>query len=124
MNEKTTLYYDATCNLCNTWMQIIKRADHKQSILFIPLQSEEGILVLKKIEKPDEKLDSLIYEKAGIYYINSDAVIQCLFNLGGVWKVTQLLSWIPKCFRDFIYKTIARNRYKLFGRAKSCNIAP
>lgn len=124
MNEKTTLYYDGYCNLCNTWMKIIKRADHKQSILFIPLQSEEGILVLKKIEKPDEKLDSLIYEKAGVYYINSDAVIYGLTDLGGVWKVTQILSWIPKSFRDYIYKTIARHRYTIFGRAESCNTAP
>ena len=121
MNEKTTLYYDGYCNLCNTWMRIIKRADRKKSILFIPLQSEIGILVLEKNEKPNEKLDSLIYEKAGIYYINSDAVIQCLGDLGGVWKVLTLFKWIPKSFRDLIYKTIARNRYAIFGKADSCS---
>lgn len=124
MNEKTTLYYDGYCNLCNTWMKIVQRADRKKSIHFIPLQSVEGILILEKFEKLDEKLDSLIYEKAGIYYINSDAVIQGLTDLGGVWKAIQILNWVPKSFRDYIYKIIARNRYTIFGKAESCNTAP
>lgn len=124
MNRKNTLYYDGYCNLCNTWVKIIKRADRKKSILFIPLQSVEGLLALEKIEKPDEKLDSVIYEKAGIYYINSDAAIHCLSDLGGVWKVLKLFKWIPKSFRDLIYKIIARNRYSWFGKAESCSTTP
>lgn len=121
MNRKNTLYYDEFCNLCNTWMKIIKRADRKKSIRFLPIQSEEGIYAIKIIEKPDEKLDTLIYEKAGVFYIQSDAVIQCLKDLGGLWKVIQLLNWIPKNSRDYIYNIIARNRYRIFGKADSCN---
>ncbi len=124
MNTKRTLYFDGYCNLCNTWVKIIKRADREKSIVFIPLQSEKGMLALEKIEKLDEKLDSVIYEKAGIYYINSDAAIHCLSDSGGVWKVLKLFKWIPKSFRDLIYKTIARNRYNWFGKAESCSIAP
>ena len=120
MKTKNSLYYDGTCNLCNTWMQIIKQADHKQSILFIPIQSEKGIATLGKIEKSDEKFDSIIYEKAGVYYTHSDAAIHCLSDLGGLWKTLKLLRWIPKRFRDFIYKTIAKNRYMLFGKTDLC----
>lgn len=101
-------------------MQIIKRADQKQSILFIPIQSEKGMSALGKIEQTEEKFDSLIYEKAGVYYTYSDAAIHCLSDLGGLWKTLKLLRWTPKRFRDFIYNTIAKNRYMLFGKTDFC----
>lgn len=121
MNENNTLYFDGFCNLCSTWVKIIKRADRNESILFIPLQSDKGLLVLKNIGKAGEKLDTVIYEKDGHFFTYSDAVIECLTDLGGVWKVLNVIRCLPKSFRDLIYKFIARNRYRIFGKTDSCN---
>ena len=82
MNEKTTLYYDGYCNLCNTWMNIIKRADRKKSILFIPLQSEEGRknfgVVTTKIKwmewlwlnSSGHRRANFVYDEAGAFTAN------------------------------------------------------
>jgi predicted DCC family thiol-disulfide oxidoreductase YuxK len=51
----------------------------------------------------------------------SEAVIFVLKRLGGIWKVLGLfVHLLPRFLRDWAYRVVARNRYRVFGRFETC----
>ena len=57
-------------------------------------------------------------------FLRSDAALRVAAYLGGVWKLFQVASLIPKPIRDYFYDLFARYRYKLFGKYESCLVPP
>ena len=111
---QTIIYYDGLCVLCNKSIRFIINRDRKNQFKIGFLNS------LKK----QEKQDSVVLVHKGIKYQYSSAVIKSLILLGGIYKLTALLFIFPKSLRDFVYKMIARNRYKWFGRHNTCPTLP
>jgi predicted DCC family thiol-disulfide oxidoreductase YuxK len=50
----------------------------------------------------------------------SDAILFLLKELGGIWKLAAVGKFLPQIMRDAIYKLVARNRYRVFGKYDSC----
>jgi predicted DCC family thiol-disulfide oxidoreductase YuxK len=51
----------------------------------------------------------------------SDAVVDVLQKLGGIWLVAAfVLGIMPRFLRDWAYNLVARNRYRIFGRYDTC----
>ena len=50
----------------------------------------------------------------------SDAILYMLVQLGGIWSLAGIGRVLPRGFRDAVYKLVARNRYRLFGKHESC----
>tara|TARA_Y100000991_G_C21903290_1_gene319073 strand:- start:179 stop:550 length:372 start_codon:yes stop_codon:yes gene_type:complete len=112
--EQTILYYDGLCVLCNKSIRFIIDRDRKN-------QFKIGLLDAFKSE---DKQDSVILVHKGIKYNYSSAVIKSLILLGGIYKLAFLLFILPKSLRDFLYKIIAKNRYKWFGKHNTCPKLP
>ena len=112
--EQTILYYDGLCVLCNKSMRFIINRDRKN-------QFKIGFL---DAFKNQDKQDSVILVHKGNKYHYSTAVIKSLILIGGIYKLAALLFIFPKSLRDFVYKMIARNRYKWFGRHNTCPTLP
>jgi predicted DCC family thiol-disulfide oxidoreductase YuxK len=72
----------------------------------------------------EDKQDSVILVHKGNKYHYSTAVIKSLILIGGIYKLAALLFIFPKSLRDFVYKIIAKNRYKWFGRHNTCPTLP
>jgi predicted DCC family thiol-disulfide oxidoreductase YuxK len=53
---------------------------------------------------------------------DSDAAIQVMTTLGGPWRAMALARLIPKRWRDALYRVLARNRYRWFGRRAVCHV--
>ena len=112
--EQTILYYDGLCVLCNKSIRFIINRDRKN-------QFKIGLLDGFKNE---DKQDSVVLVHKGIKYNYSNAVIKSLILIGGIYKLAALLFIFPKSLRDFVYKMIARKRYKWFGRHNTCPTLP
>ena len=112
--EQTILYYDGHCVLCNKSMRFIINRDRKN-------QFKIGFLDELKNQ---EKQDSVVLVHKGIKYNYSNAVIKSLILIGGIYKLAALLFIFPKSLRDFVYKFIAKNRYKWFGKHNTCPQLP
>lgn len=112
--KNATLYFDGNCVLCNNCMKFLIRRD-KQRIFKIGL--------IHSLEKELE-FDSIILSINSKEYTHSTAIIKSLILLGGFYKLAWLLFIIPKVFRDFFYKIIAKHRYKWFGKHKTCPTIP
>jgi len=119
MNEKSTLYYDGKCKLSNTWLGLIRHLDKNKRIEYVPLQSDKGKKLVSQLNTEGVNPDTVIFEKGGIISIRSEAVLNCLMQLGGWWATVKVLRILPLKFRDAIYNYIARNRYKFVGKPDS-----
>jgi len=51
---------------------------------------------------------------------NSDAVIHIYRHLGWPWRIAGVLGLVPRALRDPLYRMVARNRYRLFGKRETC----
>jgi predicted DCC family thiol-disulfide oxidoreductase YuxK len=123
MIDSPILIYDGICVLCNFFLDIIIKADKNKSLKYLPLQDEKAQLLINSANL--EKIDTVVYYSPNKqFYIKSEAVIQVLTDIGGIWKMTSVFKFIPLFIRDYIYDFIARNRYGWFGKRKSCRLVP
>jgi predicted DCC family thiol-disulfide oxidoreductase YuxK len=53
-------------------------------------------------------------------FTESDASIQVISALGGPWRMFNVARIVPRRWRDALYQTLARNRYRWFGRRSVC----
>ena len=64
--------------------------------------------------------ESLIVVSGDRVLRDSDAVLAIWDGLGGVWGLAAKLRVIPRALRDPLYRWIARNRYRIFGKRETC----
>ena len=111
--------YDGVCKFCNRSVKFILRVDKKGVFRYAALDSAFAIEALKKEEPTDSGI--LLYK--GKIYRESDVLPHILLILGGWWKpLAWLILIFPRFIRDNVYRWIARNRYKWFGKYDSCPI--
>lgn len=120
--ERHIILFDGVCNLCNRSVQSVIRKDKKGIFKFASLQSDAGKELLKEIGLPSDNLHSFVYIKNNSFYIRSDAALQVAKTLGGGWKALSYFKVVPRVIRDFFYNTIAKNRYKWFGKKDKCMV--
>jgi len=121
MNKNPILLFDGVCNLCNRTVDFILKRDRAKRFRFVALQSEKGKELIAKFEIPTET-DSVILIFKNEVFIESDAVIEIVKLLPTPWKWLTIFKIIPLKLRNRIYNWIAKNRYRWFGRRKTCRV--
>jgi predicted DCC family thiol-disulfide oxidoreductase YuxK len=125
--------YDGVCGLCNGTVQFVLKRDRAGIFRFASLQSALASRILVRHGKDASDLDTVYVvldhdpanlEKGGEeLLVRSDAVLYILRRLRGFWGVLgSLLHWIPRAIRDWGYGTVARIRYRVFGKYDICPI--
>ncbi len=120
--ESSVILFDDVCNLCNGIVQFIIKRDPKGKFRFASLQSESGQKLLGKFGLPSDEFDSIVLIQGEQYFLKSRAGLRILKELGGLWKLLFVFTYLPAPLRDFIYDQIARSRYRIFGKRESCMI--
>ena len=122
-NKKIVLF-DGICNLCTGTVTFIIKRDGKDKFRFASLQSEVGKQLMEERHiDPTSNNSIIVIEPQVAYYVKSTAAIEIAKELGGLWPVLQVFSYLlPEGIRDSIYEFIAKNRYKWFGKKDSCMI--
>ena len=121
-NHSNIILFDGVCNLCNNIVNFIITRDRKGKFLFAPLQSREGQKLLKAHCLSTKDFDSFVFIKDGVYYLKSTAGLMVLKELGCPWNVFYGFIVIPRPVRDLLYDFIARIRYRIFGKRKTCMV--
>ena len=124
------LLYDGVCGLCNRLVQFILRWDRKAVFRFASLQSSFAARVLARHGADPADLDTVYVVLNNVPEDNqrnesllarSDAVAFILRRLGGIWRFAAfVLNLVPRPLRDWGYRVVAHNRYRIFGRYDSC----
>jgi predicted DCC family thiol-disulfide oxidoreductase YuxK len=114
--------FDGVCNLCNNSVQFILKRDKKKKFLFGSLQGEAGQQLLKKFNLPIDNFHSFVLLEGERAYTQSTAALRMAKHLKGGWQLLYGFIILPKFLRDGVYKWIAVNRYKWFGKRDTCRI--
>jgi len=116
------LLFDGVCNLCNSYVQFVIERDPKAQFIFAPLQSEVGEEVMKKNDLSTEALSTVMLLKNGRLYTESDVALEVTKELSGLWSVFYVFKIVPGFIRNPIYRWIAKNRYRWFGKKAVCMV--
>ena len=117
------LFFDGVCGLCNRFVDLMLRADSRGRYRYAPLQGETAQRLLgpqDQVQAGDPQ--SFVFLEKDKRYEQSNAVLLALSGLGGTWRLISLLYVFPRPLRDFVYRIVARNRYRWFGRRDECRL--
>lgn len=119
--QQPILLFDGACNLCNALTQFVIRHDPAPGrFKFAALQSEAGRQLLREHGLPGDDLNTFVMIEGGQAYVRSTAALRVLKRLGVPWSLLYAFMLIPRPLRDPIYRWIACNRYRWFGKREQC----
>jgi predicted DCC family thiol-disulfide oxidoreductase YuxK len=111
---------DASCALCTFGAQMIDRLDRAGEIRICPVQSPQGAALLAAHGLSPADPESWLYLENGQAYEGFAAMAAVGARTGGWGHALRLLRLIPGPIARALYRLIARNRYRLFGRSDLC----
>jgi len=118
--EERIVFFDGVCHLCNGFVDLVIKNDPQHRLLFAPLQGETAKNLLPSSYLED--LSTVLFWDQGQVYKESEAVLRILRQLPRYQVLARLLGLFPRFVRDFMYKKIARHRYRLFGERDFCRM--
>ncbi len=124
-DPRPLVLFDGVCNLCNATVQWVIERDAGGVFSFASLQSEAALHALERAGETitlSELPDSIVLvDQIGIH-IRSAAIMGIARRLGFPHSMLGLGRLLPRPMRDAIYRFIARNRYRWFGRRDTCMV--
>ncbi|HEY2934812.1 MAG TPA: DCC1-like thiol-disulfide oxidoreductase family protein [Acidobacteriota bacterium] len=118
---KPIVFFDGVCGMCNTFVNLLLRVDRKEKFLFAPLQGGTARELLPPLSANPQDWSMIYLDENGIHD-QSDASLEVYRRLGGIWWFLSLARHIPRAIRTPLYRIIARNRYRWFGRRDQCRV--
>jgi predicted DCC family thiol-disulfide oxidoreductase YuxK len=120
LNHKSIVLIDGVCHLCQGLVRFIIPRDPKAKFLFAPLQSEMAATLMNDAGLKPGSLNTVVLLENGVYYTESAAVLRIARRLRFPWPMAYLFILVPRSLRDALYRYVARNRYRWFGRDEQC----
>jgi predicted DCC family thiol-disulfide oxidoreductase YuxK len=118
---KPVIFFDDVCVMCNGFVNFILRVDRHQLFLFAPLRGETAGKLLPPLPDDPGKWSMVYVDESGIHD-ESDASLEVYRRLGGLWWLLSLARFVPRVIRNPVYRLIARNRYRWFGKRDTCRL--
>jgi predicted DCC family thiol-disulfide oxidoreductase YuxK len=114
------IVFDAECLLCSANAQFVLDHDRRGHFLLASMQGEAGSALYRRFGIDPADPDTLIVVEGDRVRRDSDAILAIWAGLGWPWRAATMFRLIPRGSRDLVYRWVARNRYRLFGRRDTC----
>lgn len=118
--ENPVMLFDGVCNLCAWSVQFVLKRDRRGEFRFASLQSEVAAQLLDGCHFQGSDLDSVILIDSAGCWARSAAALRIARRLRFPWPLLYAFVIVPRPLRDLLYRFIARNRYRWFGRKEQC----
>ena len=110
---KMIIQFDGYCILCSRTIQFILKADKKRKFNFQTLQSGSA---------NTDAGESVRVNDGKRIFTHFDAVLKIGKELGGIYRVIEIVHILPRKWRFSLYNWVAEHRYRWFGKRESCFI--
>lgn len=114
------ILFDAECVLCSANAQFILNHDKARRYRLASMQGEVGAALFRRHGIDPTDPDTILVIDGQRVLKDSDAVLSIYSGLGWPWRIAAAVRMVPRPLRDPVYRWVARNRYKIFGRRDSC----
>jgi len=136
LKGRLLVVYDGECGFCNRSIRWLLRRDAHDRLRFAPsshlnvreLLANHGIPSFAPNPNIGSSPDTiLVFFNAGAHneklLLRSNAILACMRVLPQPWPfIAAMAKLIPRLVRESAYRTIARWRYRIWGRHASCPI--
>ena len=119
-DKASLLLFDGVCHLCEGSVQFILQHERDSEIRFVPIQSELGRRLYSKAGLDPEAPSAMLFVEGGETFEGSEAALRVAAHLGGWPRLALVGRLLPRFLRDGVYRFVARNRYRWFGKRESC----
>jgi predicted DCC family thiol-disulfide oxidoreductase YuxK len=120
MNGGPVVVFDGICPLCSANARFILRRDRRRHFRLASMQSEAGQALYRRFGIDPADPETLIVVDGDRAIRDTDAILAIWSGLGWPWRAAAALRIVPAALRDPLYRWVARNRYRLFGRRETC----
>jgi predicted DCC family thiol-disulfide oxidoreductase YuxK len=124
-SHRPVILYDGVCGMCNRLVRVILPRDPEGLFRFATLQGEFARTVLARHNADRERMQTLYVvlaagtpEERLLSY--SDAGLYIAARLRGPLRMARVFRFLPRALRDWVYRLIARRRYRWFGKYETC----
>lgn len=124
MADGPIILFDAECVLCSANARFVLRHDKAARFRLASMQGVAGAALCREHDLDPANPTSILVVEGARVRRDSDAVLAIYEGLGWPWRVLARLRVVPPFLRDPVYRLIARNRYRLFGKRATCWVAP
>ena len=114
------MVFDGVCRLCVASVAIVLRLDRAATIRFAALQSPYGRLLCEQHGIDPDTPATFLFFDHGRALEASDAALALTARLPAPWCWLRHLGLVPRPARDALYLWIARHRYRIFGKRRTC----
>ncbi len=114
------ILFDARCVLCSANARFVLRFDRARRFRLAAMQGAVGAELFRRNGLDPADPESILVVDGARVWRDSDAVIAIYAGLGWPWRAAVLARIVPCVVRDPIYRWVARNRYRIFGRRETC----
>jgi predicted DCC family thiol-disulfide oxidoreductase YuxK len=115
------LFFDGECGLCNRSVRWLFRRDRRRVLKFAPLQGAVAARTIGALPNDSRDWSIVLWDEEGVHY-ESDAALRAVATVGGIWRLARGLLLVPRVLRNGVYRFVARNRVRWFGRVASCEL--
>ena len=119
-SKSRVIVFDGICHVCSGGVRFLARHRIEPPFALIPMQSAEGKVLLEQFGIDAEDPATFLVLDHGLVLTQSDASIHVMAAIGGVWRLVVVARAIPRAWRNGLYRLLARNRYRWFGRRSTC----
>lgn len=116
------ILFDAECVLCSAWADFMIKHDLHCQFKLVSVQSYLGQQLLAYCHLPTDHFETMVLLENGQYYTESTAFLRIVQRLDSPYTSLKYARVVPKLIRDFAYRRIALNRYRLFGKSEQCYV--
>ena len=120
--NKSIILYDSRCVLCNEYIHFVIKNDKNNRLCFTSIYSIIGKQIIKDYEIDFSLNNTIILYQDHIIKKKSDAILEIIKKLRFPINTIYIFYIIPKFIRNYIYNSIAKNRYQIFGKYNRCKI--
>ncbi len=122
MDSRYIIIFDGVCNFCNGSINFIIKRDPNNIFVFVPIQSKKAQSLIETHQASNVGVDTFLLIKNGACYYRTDAALEIVKDLSGLWYILKIFKIFPNVVRDYFYRAFARNRYALFGKKDVCMV--
>lgn len=112
--------FDAMCVLCSANAQFVLANDKVGRFRLASMQGDVGAALFTRFGIDPTDPDTIIVVDGDTVWRNSDAVLAIYSGLGWPWRAAAIFKLVPRFIRNPIYRFIATNRYRIFGKRETC----
>ena len=120
LQGRDLIVFDGVCVLCSGFFKFMLRHDRKERFSFAMAQADLGQACYAALGMPLDDFQSNLVIKDGWIYTDLDAFAAAMAGLGWPWTALSAMGWLPGVVKVPLYRVVARNRYRLFGRYETC----